>query len=299
MRRIFTQSLAACILLLMILTTTGCGSNNYKQHVQGKRVLALTPLMMENLFILGITPIGKVEEYTCRPEGVALTSIGRQRSINLETVESLQPDIIFAQTTFNGSIRAALEATGAKVYYLDSKSGVDLGILRKMAIYLDKTEKAEAYIKKINGLSQKIKAEMQAFPLKSYIILLDSTDKIYVYHPHSFHSEILSSIGLQNVVSEELPVAKNNSIGSAVSYDIETIIQQDPDLIFIRNSSATAAASDNILYKYYHNPLYSQLKAVKNKNIYVLPAEVNTGNISIENAMLLCARLVYPDISIN
>lgn len=293
-KKSFCMFVSICLLVVI----TGCSTLNSQQPTHEKRVLALTPFMMENLFILGITPVGKVEEYACRAEGISLPSVGKQRNINMEAIYKVKPDVIFAQNTFHGSMRESLEATGAKVIFLDSKgsSGVDLEILNKMGEILNKTAEATAYIEKIENLSAEIKKKTENSPLKTAIILLDTADKLYAYHPASFHADIVARVGLKNVVPINLPLVRDNGVGSAVAYDIETIMQQDPDVIFVRNGSATENDTEKIKQKYYDNPLYQELRAVKNKHVYVLPAKVNTGNISVEDALKLVAQLVYPEI---
>lgn len=273
-----------------------------------QRILALNPFMMENLFVLGVTPVGKIDDYTYREEGVALPSVGMQKNVNLEAIYELNPDLIFAQVTFHGDMLESLEATGACVFYIDSKEteGAAFGVLEAMGEVLDKQETVVAYIKKIEALSAEIQEKTSGSELKTAIILLGGTDSVYAFHPNSFPADIVTKVGLKNVVSPDLPLVSKESsgVGSAVSYDIETIILQDPDVILIRSGSVKGDGSkaakgedaQKILEKYYKDPLYKDLRAVKNGNVYLLPGTINPGTISIEEAMQITAEIIYPEI---
>ena len=217
---------------------------------------------------------------------------------NTILIFKLTPDLIFAQLTFHGHMLDSLEATGAAVFFIDSKEtgGGAFETLELMGDVLGKQKEVNEYIAKINHLSAEMQEKTKDSPLKTAILLLGGTDGIYAYHPYSFPADIVSRVGLKNVVSPDLPLVKDSGVGSAVSYDIETIIQQDPDVILVRSGSKKDQNAEKMLKKYYEDPLYKDLRAVKNAHIYLLPASINPGTISMEEAMQITARIIYPEI---
>lgn len=63
-------------------------------------------------------------------------------------------------------------------------------------------------------------------------MLLGRTDGVYAFHPNSFPGDcFVKRVGLQNLVSPDLPLSKDSGVGSAINYDNETIIKQKPDVL--------------------------------------------------------------------
>lgn len=84
-----------------------------------ERVLGLTSAVMEALFNVGITPIGKVEEYKIRDEGIALESVGMTQTLNVEKIIELEPDFIIASSRYHASIKDELELVNCPIYFFD------------------------------------------------------------------------------------------------------------------------------------------------------------------------------------
>ncbi len=254
-RRIFL----AIIVALSLLVAAGCGSNvvdnengfsdtdnNSEIHVvkddlgreveipeQPRRVLALNSAMMEMIFELGITPVGKVSEYIIpRPEAEGLPEVSFENSPNIETINKLAPDLIIAHVSNHGQIQDALEATGAAVFYIDPSKAEDQLIGRVVLIgeVLNRQKEAAGYMQKIQEKGDELREKFANSPVKTALLIQGGSQTVRAAQSFCFWGRLLSFLGLENIVPEE--VAKTTKAGF-VNFDIETVIEKDPDALFI------------------------------------------------------------------
>jgi iron complex transport system substrate-binding protein len=257
-----------------------------------ERILALQPSIMESLFCIGITPVGKVEEYKIREEGIALPSVGSHTSVNIEAVYKLQPDVIIGNTRYQSSILESLEATGATVIIVDPESIGEIPLI-DIAEYwgevFDKTENAKeytGYIREIaNELEQEIKEETD---IKRVVIIQDG-ETILAAQKTTSYGSVLSLLGLENIVPDDLPGSKHACL---VTFDVETIIQEDPDMIFVIASSNDAEQNKAIINKFKNDSKWQGLTAVKNNKIITLPFKVKMGRSSAEEMLRTTAKAI-------
>jgi iron complex transport system substrate-binding protein len=258
-----------------------------------QRILALNPLVMEGLFAIGIAPIGKVESYRIRQEGIDLPSVGGN-SVNLEKIQELAPDLILAHKKNQGQIIEALEAVCPSVYVFDpAQFGENpmLSVYSFLGELLDRPEEAEAYIESVNAVANELNGRIRAnTDLESGAILqIQGTETVAVAQNATFYGSLINALGLRNIVPEDL-------IGSAtmafIKYDVETLIVQDPDFIFILAQQKDDAANAQILEAFVSDPKWSELSSVEAGNVKILPFAVNPGRSTPEQALRITARAV-------
>jgi|LSQX01.3.fsa_nt_gb iron complex transport system substrate-binding protein len=214
-----------------------------KVPAQPQRVLALNSSMMEMLFELGIVPVGKVSEYVIpRPEAQDLPGISFENSPNIEMINQLAPDLIIAHARNHGQIQDSLEATGAAVVYIDPGKAEDqlVGRIDLIGEALNCQDKAAAYVRVVQEKAEELKKKMEGSPIKTALFIQGGSQDIRAAQSFCFWGRLLSFLGIENIVPDE--VAKTTKAGF-VNFDIETIIQKDPDAIFILQPGFRSAAS--------------------------------------------------------
>lgn len=264
-----------------------------------QRILALNSASMEALFNLGITPIGKIENYKIRPEGIALPSVGLPSAINIEAVCSLKPDLILAHSRFHSAIISELEQSGAAVYCFNPEK-IDATLTMYIARLIGKEDAAkaydEAYIALCRSLAKKVH---EAKDFKTGIIVQEG-DTVKAAQSASGFGALLTNLEIKNIVPDGLPDSSNASF---VSFDMEAITAENPDIIFIIPASGDGQGKgkgqgagkgkgkkkgnneESTLKKYMKNPAWSSLDAAKNGTLIVLPASVNP-NRSTQSDMI-------------
>lgn len=257
-----------------------------------EKILALQASIMESLFCIGITPVGKIDEYKIREEGVALPSVGSYTNVNIEAVYELHPDVIIANTRYQSSLLESLEATGATVIMVDPESIGEIPLIDSATYWgevFHKTEKAREYteyIKKIAGeLKQRIKEETNIHR----VVIFQDGDTILAAQKTTSYGSILSLLGLENIVPDALPGSKDACL---IPFDVETIIQEDPDMIFVIASSNDAEQNKAIIQKYKNDSKWQGLTAVKNNKIITLPFKVKMGRSSAEEMLRTTAETI-------
>ncbi|HZJ76388.1 MAG TPA: ABC transporter substrate-binding protein [Oscillospiraceae bacterium] len=201
--------------------------------VKPQRVLALNSAMMEMVFELGVTPVGKVSEYIVpRPEAQDLPGISFENSPNIEIINKLAPDLIIAHASNHGQIQDSLEATGAAVFYIDPGKAEDqlIGRIDLISEVLGCEAEADVYVQKVREKAENLREILAESPIKTALLIQGNSQTIRAAQTFCFWGRLLSFLGIENIVPEE--VAKTTKAGF-VNFDIETVIKKDPDVLLI------------------------------------------------------------------
>lgn len=201
--------------------------NNYK------KVLALNSSMIETLFNLGVTPIGVVDEYMIpRPEAENLPSVSLENSPNIEIINQLAPDLIIAHVRNHAQMLDSLVATGAAVVYVDPSAADDqlVGSTTEMGEILNHQDEAEAYVESIQNKAKELQEKVKNTGIKTALFIQGGNQSISAARSFCFWGRLLTYLGLENIVPDDI---QTSSKAGFITFDIETIIQSDPDVIFV------------------------------------------------------------------
>jgi iron complex transport system substrate-binding protein len=260
--------------------------------VKPERILALNSARIEELFSLGVTPVGKVDEYKIRQEGIDLPSVGQSKNINIEAIYYVKPDLIIAHTRNHGNIVKALEETGFPVYYFDPSLNQKLSdndVLMFLAELIGKEDEAQKYIEELKAFSEGYKKRIsEETDIKTGVIIKDG-DTIQAAQTASGFGAVLTALGIENIVPDDLPGAASSSF---VNFDIETILEKNPDIVLIMASSNDKAQNKELLQKYINDPKWTSLDAVKNKRVMILPFKVNPNRSSRQDMIRITAEKI-------
>lgn len=257
-----------------------------------QKILALTSAVMQALYNIDSTPIGKVDLYKVTKEGMALPSVGTPSNINIEAVYALEPDLIIASTRYHSAIKEELENTGAVVYYFDPDKAGDISVVDVTSYIgklLGKEDAAEKYVQSVYTIADELKEKVASeTDIKTGIVIKEG-DTIVVAQNASSYGSMLNLLGIDNIVADNLP---NNKKSSFVPFDVETILASNPDLIFIMASSKDAKNNKAILKKYKNDPQWAELDAVKKNRLLILPFSVNPNRSSTEDMVKTTAEAI-------
>jgi len=290
------------IVLVLIFTVIINASSNTKILKDGlgrtvvlpqnpQRVLALNSNTMEALFNLGFTPVGKVQNYQIRPEGIQLPSVGSQGNINIEAVYKLQPDLIIAHSRQQPHLLEALESTGAAVFYHNPDLGniPTLYIVEFLGNLFDRQQYAKNYIDSIQEISKNLSKEIsEKTDIKTAIIISDG-DTITAAQRSTGYGAVLQMLGLENIVPANLPDSTRSTF---VNFDIETILRENPDVVFIVTDSNNDNYNQTVLNKYKNDPMWKWLNAAKEEKIMILPHVVNANRASFADMLKITAQTI-------
>lgn len=257
-----------------------------------QRVVALTSAVMQSLYNIGMAPVGRVEEYRVTKEGMSLPSVGRTSAINIEAVYALEPDLIIASSRFHAALKESLEQSGAAVFFFDPDKVGDISVVDLTAYIgnlLGREEEAKKYVQSIYSLAQELRAGIvEPLGIKSAVMIQDG-DTITAAQTASSYGAMLRLLGLENIVGANLPGAGRASF---VTYNIETILQQNPDVIFIVASSNNAASNQALLEKFENDEQWKHYTGQQGGRFVLLPFAANPNRSSIEDMLRITAQVL-------
>ena len=257
-----------------------------------QKILALTSAAMQALINIDITPVGKVEDYKVTEEGIALPSVGTASNINIEAVYALKPDLIIASSRFHASLVEELEQSGAVVYYFDPDKVGNIPVVEVTAYMgrlLGKEDVAEEHVQAVYDIADELKERIaNETTIRTGIVIQDGDTVTAAQNASSFGS-MLSLLGIENIVPDDLPNAKTASF---VAFDVETILASNPDIVFIMTTSNDPENNKAILEKFKNDPQWAALNAVKNNRFLILPFSVNPNRSTSENMVKTMAAAI-------
>lgn len=257
-----------------------------------QRVLALHRAFIRDLLELGVLPIGRVEEYTYEEEIRVLPSVGSEKAPDLEVIYALAPDLIIANTRLHVPLFEALEKSGAAVFFIDPEKFSDPLLERVLFIaqVVGREDAGKAYAARLDALSAKLREQVARCGYHTAIVVQGGAESVLVSQPTGMYHGLLVRLGLENVVPQGLPGAGRSTW---VRFDIEAIMKADPD-VFIVRAAGSSKAEDELLNYYRTAPEWQGVRAIREGRIYVLPARVNPGEITAEEALQILANLLCP-----
>jgi len=259
------------------------------------RVLVLTKGMMDEVYELGVVVVGKVEEYKNRQELIDLPSVGAQATPDIEAIYALQPDIIIANSRQHTAMEESLESTGATVVFVNPNLydiNPLLGRTSFVAEVLNRQAEYETYANRIETLCTELAAKIAPAGYATSLVIMGGSENIQVANPGGTFGALFPSLGIENIIGWDLP---GSSESTWISYDAETIIQEDPDVILLKTSSNKAADNQTILDEFLASSVWQPLSAVANGKVFILPGKASPGNMSLSDMLQTVAETVYAE----
>jgi iron complex transport system substrate-binding protein len=220
------------IIALLVIAAL-CAASRAASAASPRRILSLAPAATEMLFDLGMGDrvVGVTEYCDWPPEAKSKTNVGDMMHVNMETVVSLAPDIVFI-SGMNAHIEGQLRALGYPVVVVgqDSFEEVCDSMLRAgeaCGIADAARDRVEALRWVVDGISAKPGGKDGGKPPRVLVVVGRDTDdasfkKTYVAGPRSFYEDLLNRSGAVNAYPDDVPYA---------SVSQEGLLRMDPDLI--------------------------------------------------------------------
>lgn len=253
-----------------------------------KRVVALEFSFVDNLYQLGIKPVGIADDgdskriiEPIRTYVNGYTSLGKRAQPNLEALQTLKPDFIIADAKRHTEIFKELQAIAPTILVKSLEGNFqDLEqSFQTIASVFQQEAKAKEVIAQGNEKLTKLKAKLLATPLaqKSIFTAVPDTKSINAHTSSSYLGNILEKVGLkQNVTAQ--------SVYEEVS--LEQLITKQPEvIIYIRKTEGS------IVDQWKQNPLYQSIPAVKNNAVFEVDTEAWSRFRGYESLNIITADL--------
>ncbi len=247
-----------------------------------QRVITLAPHLTELVFAIdqGDKLVG-VMSFSNYPEAAKkIPRIGSHNTISYESIAKIQPDLILAWGSGNGSeVINKLKSLGFSVYVSEPNKleGV-AATIRKLGILLDAKDKGENEANKfINRLSQL--KENYSNRQKISVFYQMSDNPIMTLSGRHLISDVIELCGGFNIFSKAIPIA--------LKVSLESLVRSDPQVVI----AGTKKENEEKWLSEWANR--SSMKAVKNKQVYFIDPDllIRHGPRIIEGTEKICNYL--------
>lgn len=235
-----------------------------------KKIVTLELSFVDSLNALGIKPIGisddNKKDMITKLVGQEMdyTSVGTREQPNLEVISSLQPDLIIADAERHKGIYKDLQQIAPTIVLKSRESTYqeNLDSFKTIAKAVNKEDAAE---KRLSEHEKTIKELKSKLTVDSNITVLPAVVRDTSFQAHtssSYDGELLERMGLKNAIQQKQPHAEMN---------LEQLVEIDPDVLLLANNEGKLLTDE-----WKDNPLWKDLKAVKNGQVYSVDRDLWT-----------------------
>ncbi|WAA09183.1 ABC transporter substrate-binding protein [Fervidibacillus albus] len=223
---------------------------------------------MEDAAALGIKPVGVLEVAGEIPEYLAkdlegATLIGDKTAPNAEVILTLDPDVIIGTSKWGEETMAQLNkiATTLPYSHISTNWKENLLTLGELA---GKKDEAQQIIDDYEVKANEAKTSLaNSADDKEVLVIRIRGGLMYIYSPDVYVNPILyEDLGLK--VPEIVENAEQQQ-----EITLETLSEVDPDVIFLQFEEAENLDAPSALDDLLENPVFSNLTASKNDEVYV------------------------------
>lgn len=236
-----------------------------------QKVVALEWSFADDLLALGVTPIGIADDD--KPEAMTKLAgkafdympLGKRETPDLEKITEASPDLIIADSDRHTKIKEQLDQI-APTIVLNSRKGSyaeSIDDFKVIAKAVGKEKEADARVKQHDQMMADLKKQVEAMGSKKVLIGVARKDGFDVHTSDSYAGQVMTEMGFQNAIS--------NTDEPYVELSLETLTTLDPDVIFIATDDSEA-----ITNKWKETPVWKNLKAAKNNQVFMVDRDIWT-----------------------
>ena len=259
------------------------------------RIVVTSAGFLEPLHAVGAEIVGRPDSKNKMPDWAKnLESVGAVYQIDVERLLACAPDLVIVNKGMNEKLLPVLEENKIPAVVVELKTYDDMK--RGLKIFSTISGDVEAGEKIIRDMDAEIKNIVDKVPKKNLrVAILHSTAQgLTVQLDGSIAGSIAKMFGWENVASGMTPLEKNPD---AASYSMETIAEQNPEIIFVTSMGDADEIKSNMTKAIAENAAWQAIGAVKNNQLYFLPQDLFllSPGLNYPEAVKKMAELIYPE----
>lgn len=229
------------------------------------RVVSLLPAFTETMYALGAGDlvVGRTR-YDTDPSLAHLTDVGGGLDPNLETVVSLQPDLVITWESPSGSrIRERLESLGIPVFAAATRdTNAIFSAIASLGRLTGHDRQADSLAARVRAQLDSVRASVagRERPSVLYVVSLDPP----------------MTAGMDNFIAELIGVAGGDPVdmagdraGLSPQVSLEELVRRQPDIVILPVGEDPAISRDRLS----REPGWRDLDAVREGRVAELPAD--------------------------
>ncbi|WP_340084731.1 heme ABC transporter substrate-binding protein IsdE [Siminovitchia sp. FSL H7-0308] len=296
MRKSLATLFGTVFILLFLITTSGCSSQQKKEATEEKesqdkdRIVSTTVAVTEIMDALEIDLVGIPTSYKKLPQRYdGVTEVGNPMSPDMELIMSLDPTEVMSVTTLKYDLVSHFEELGVPVTFVNLES-IDhmLSEIRKIGEKYDRKEQAEAIVEKFHAKASEIEKRVKGKKSPTVLILMGVPGSYLVATEKSYIGDLVKRSGGINVVQgEDVEYLASNT---------EYLHQSNPDIILRAAHGMPEEVVEMFDKEFKENDIWKHFDAVKNGRVYDLEETLfgTTGNLAVTEALEELQPMLYP-----
>ncbi|RKX84130.1 MAG: ABC transporter substrate-binding protein [Spirochaetes bacterium] len=275
-------------------------NNTVKISSKPQRIVSVTLMTDEILLsLVDKSRLIAVTTLSADPEisnvAAEVIDIPNKLTLNVETIISLNPDLVFLANWSDAGKVKQLKEAGLKVLQFKSHTNVSEieAMILTIARAVGETKKGENIVDWMNGKLDVIEEKLSSEPQKEKLTVMDYGTWGSSFGKGSSWDEIIKLAGLKNAVAD----FKSDQWGN-VPISKEKLVELNPDILILPGWVwGDPTGADKFYKNIVSDPALKNLKAVKNNRVFRIPeAHKSSTSQYIVYAVQDLAKLAYPDI---
>lgn len=241
----FVFLLAACGEPTSIVQTTDTVTDDYGRTVvvptHPERVVSLSPAVTEIIYALGAQDllVGRTDFCVYPDEALQIASIGGISNLNIESILSLNPDLVISGSMVGKKVTDQMDAMGVPMVCVIEKPHFE-------ALYDNITAIG-------NLVGKEHEADSLNALLRNRVNALVTTDTITQSNNHAITHSVYYVVGFgasgnftaggNTFINDIIRMAGGRNIAEDIegwSYSLEALVKEDPDYIIVRREDSAA-----------------------------------------------------------
>ncbi|MCR5833588.1 MAG: ABC transporter substrate-binding protein [Selenomonadaceae bacterium] len=260
-----------------------------------ERIVVTAAGFTEPLHAVGGNIVGRPDSKNQMPDWAKdLPSVGQVFQIDTERLISCAPDLVIVNKGMNEKLLPLLDENKIPALVIEMKTYEDVKRgLRTFAKISGDPNKAEELI---GAMDNDIAEILNRVPKENLrVAILHSTAQgLSVQLDGSIAGCVVKMFGWENVASGMTPLEKNPD---AAPYSMETLAQQNPEIIFVTSMGNADEIRANMLKAIDENKAWQAIGAVRDNRLYFLPQNLFllSPGLNYPEAVKKMAQSIYPD----
>jgi len=244
-------------------TDTGAAAGPSADIEKTPSVISLAPSETEIVYAVGGTLIGRTEYCDYPPRALSVPTVGGPKTLSVETIARLDPDLILATTVTDTMVVEQLRTLGydVRVYDLQTLDDIYQNI-REVGALLHRSDDARALIGDLTRRQEAISSSVSPGPRVPTLFVIWG-DPLYVAGNQTLHHQLITLAGGENIFADR----EGYFIASE-----EAVVQRAPEVIITSTSHTAGTAS--IVEALRAKTAISSIPAIENDRIYTIPADL-------------------------
>jgi len=279
------------VFLLALWLTSPAWSTGPQQGLSPARVVSLSPLLTENIFLLGAGDrlVGNTV-YCQRPVAARLVEkIGSVQELGIEKIVSLQPDLVLAINLNPRQQVGKLRDLGLHVETFGQPASFSdiCTQFQRLGELLGLVPQAEAIIAEAKAKVEAVQAAVQSLP-KPNVFLQVGASPLFSSITSSFTHDFIKLGGGINIAGDQRSGAMKT----------EQIIALNPEVIIIAVMGSENGIGAEEKKRWLGFPT---IDAVRDQRVYLLDPDLvcSPSPLTFAETLVTFARMMHPDVKIN